>query len=93
MATNLWDDEYNARLEDIRANPDAHHHTFDGLVRCSLMKTHSGPCGDFPTHDRCEALDLQLFDAHERFAPVKLNGPGRNNCDVIAGKCACGLSH
>lgn len=38
-----------------------------------------------------KAIDLEVFDAHQRYVDLGTNGGVR--CDVVRGACACGGWH
>jgi hexokinase len=64
------------KLQEIKEHPERHRHTFEELTSCCMH-------GD--------ALDLQLMEAHAKYAPLGTNGGRR--CDVSRGPCACGAWH
>lgn len=66
------------RLEHIRLHPELHRHTFRELISCAWDQEFLG-------------LNVVVFDAHERYAPV--GGNGGKLCDVTAGPCSCGAWH
>lgn len=51
--------EVEKRLKDIKENPERHQHTFEGLLRCSMVGA---------------VLDSRLFDAHLGTVPQRNPG-------------------
>ncbi len=63
-------------LRDIKAHPENHQHNFMGLQQCCTIDN---------------AINLELMEAHSKFASTGTNGGVE--CDVTEGPCACGAWH
>jgi hypothetical protein len=50
---------FQDKLKDIKSHPENHRHTFDALTSCCMVDG---------------AVDLELMDAHSKYAPVGING-------------------
>ena len=68
--------KHQEKFEDIVKNPEKHRHTYEELIVCSMID---------------KVLKLSLLVAHQKYAPVGMNGGIR--CDVTEGPCACGVWH
>lgn len=69
--------QVTVRLNDIRAHPEKHRHTFDELMACCTVM---------------DCVDGRLMDAHGGLAGTVSACRGKR-CDVLDGPCACGAWH